>query len=338
MVFRDGRGVWIIVMVAMLASTFIVIASFLFWSGPGHDQPSSSLQDGRGGSPIVIAGSTTVQPVSEILASVYMRSHPDHQIIIEGGGSGSGIRMAGSGEVAIGATSRFVKDEEFLRYPDLLVHQIGGSGIVIIASLDYPGSTITYEELRLLYNDQDDDISDMKNIRDIRVVVQRKDHSGTEEVFAEWLFPGSKDVDSALHAHDTGISGPVKQLAVNGNAGVLRAVKEHTGSIGFVDFGYAEHDPGVRILRIVDKGSQEAVPHDLSMVREAILNEFRTDEMRNDDLRYVSALTRPLAYVTDQNPGDEVMAFIRFARSPDARRYFNEIGYFSMNEIDELVM
>ncbi|WP_246495980.1 PstS family phosphate ABC transporter substrate-binding protein [Methanocalculus chunghsingensis] len=325
-------------MVALLAGACIIFAGFLLWLNQDDDIPSSSLQDGRGRLPIVIAGSTTVQPVSEILASVYMRSHQNHQIIVEGGGSGAGIRRAGTGEIEIGATSRSVKDEEFLLYPDLRVHQIGGSGIVVIASLDYPGSMITFEDLLLLYNDQDDHISNMGNIRNIRVVVQRKDHSGTEEVFAEWLFPGSKDVDSALYAHDTSASGPVIQMAMDGNAGVLRVVKEHIGAIGFVDFGYAEHDPGVKILRIVDKGSQEAVPRDLSLVRKAILNEFRSGEMRDETLRYVPGLTRPLAYVTEQNPDDEVMAFIDFARSSDARRYFNEIGYFSMNEIDELVM
>jgi ABC-type phosphate transport system substrate-binding protein len=55
----------------------------------------------------------------------------------------------------------------------------------------------------------------------------------------------------------------------------------------------------------------------------------------NEEQQYIPGLTRPLSYVTNETPDPEVAQFIAFVRSPDARRYFNEIGYFSMDEINE---
>lgn len=313
----------------------IYLGGAIFGLG-GTGQPDSSVEYTSHQKVITIAGSTTVQPVSEILATIYSRSNPGVLITVEGGGSTTGVERAGSGDVSIGASSRPIKDTERLTYPSLVIHKIGGSGVVLIASRDYPHDTMTFEELQALYNDEDDDLSVFSSLRDISYVVQRSDHSGTEEVFASWLFPGAKTVDSSLSASDRNAKGMIVQMAAEGNAGVLKAVKEQSGAVGFVDFGYVEHDPGVKILRIYDMGSTVAVPEHSSEIRLAILNELKGDPL-DDDLRYIPALTRELLYLTDGTPDSEVGSFIRFAQSAEARRYFNEIGYFSMNEIDEIM-
>ncbi|HIJ06109.1 MAG: Phosphate-binding protein [Methanomicrobiales archaeon 53_19] len=302
----------------------------------GTGQPESNINERSQETFITIAGSTTVQPVSEILAKVYSRSHPGVLIAVEGGGSGTGVVRAGSGDVSIGASSRPIKDTERLKYPFLVIHKIGGSGVVLIASRSYPHDAIAFEELQALYNDADDDLSAIPRLRDISYVVQRSDPSGTEEVFAKWLFPGSNTVDSSLSVRDQNAEGMIVQMAAEGNAGILKAVKEQSGAVGFVDFGYAEHDPGVKILQIYDMGSTVAVPAHPSEIRLAILNELKGDPL-DDDLRYIPDLTRELLYLTDGTPDSEVGSFIRFAQSAEARRYFNEIGYFSMNEIDEIM-
>lgn len=324
---------WCIVVVLIVAG-LLLLATLYFAVVSAGSEGEKTIIDSASVSGFTIAGSTTVQPVSEILAKVYSRSHPGFIIRVDGGGSGTGVRRAASGEVALGALSRPLLDEERITYPGLQVHQIGGSGIVVIASRDYPGDIITFEGLHALYNDEDDDVSAMQEIQNIRVVVQRLDQSGTEEVFAGWLFPGKKAVDESLLTSDRGVHGLITKLAMEGNAGVLKNVKETSGAIGFVDFGYAEHDPGVKILRILDQGATTPLPLRSSDIRASILHELR-DEGLNEEQKYIPGLTRPLSYVTNETPDPEVAQFIAFVRSPDARRYFNEIGYFSMNEINE---
>ena len=287
---------------------------------------------------LTISGSTTIQPVSEILAAAYMKNNPGVDIVVTGGGSGMGIKEAGTGLADIGSSSREVEDSELNLYPDLNVYRIGASAIVIITSQNNGIDTITFEEAGALYNGESDDISSMPDIAGIDTVIQRAEKSGTEETFANWLFPGKKDLDSSLETEDYGTNGKVTQLTAEGNSEVLNLVKDNPFSIGFVDFGYAESDPGIKILKIVDAGAEEAVPSDITNIREAILLELRTEEKSGGNGSfYISGLTRPLNYVTNGEASPLAKDFIEFATSPSSSGYFNEVGYFSVAELNREV-
>ncbi len=52
---------------------------------------------------ITEGGSTTVQPVAEKLANAYRLEHPDINVIIQGGGSSTGISGTNAGTFDIGA-------------------------------------------------------------------------------------------------------------------------------------------------------------------------------------------------------------------------------------------
>ena len=54
---------------------------------------------------ILIAGSTTVEPASIVLANDYMTANPGIKITVQGGGSGVGVSAVGQGIVDIGASS-----------------------------------------------------------------------------------------------------------------------------------------------------------------------------------------------------------------------------------------
>ena len=321
-------------------STIIIVFFFLAAASPGCLSDDAGIADAAREEQknLTISGSTTIQPVSEILAAAYMKENPGIDIVVTGGGSGMGIKEAGTGIADIGAASRDVEDSELLSYPDLEVYRIGASAIVVITSQKNGIDTITFEEASALYNGESEDISSMTDIAGINTVIQRSEESGTEETFANWLFPGKKNVDSSLEAGDYGTNGKVKQLAAEGNSEVLNLVKDKPFSIGFVDFGYAESDPGVKILKIVDKGSGEAVPSDITKIRGAILLELRNEEHSNrGGSFYISGLTRPLNYVTNSDASALAKDFIEFATSPSSNDYFNEVGYFSVAELNQEV-
>src|SRR5665648_1214990 len=64
------------------------------------------------GGSVVTAGSTSVQPLSEELAAVFMDANPGYTVDVQGGGSGQGIKSIQEGIADIGALSRNLKDEE----------------------------------------------------------------------------------------------------------------------------------------------------------------------------------------------------------------------------------
>ena len=286
------------------------------------------------GSPaIIIGGSTTIQPVSELMAKAYMANHPGVNIVVQPGGSGVGVTNAAAGIFDIGAASRNLEPEERIKYPDLVTSQIGGSGIVVIVHKDYPADSVSFEELRMLYNNASEDIRGQPDIHGIAAVVQRSEaSSGTEEVFAQWLFgTGVKNLKDSLNASDTGENGPVVHLTAEGNTGILQAVKENRNSLGFVDFGYAETDTGVKMLRILDLNSSVALPEDIGTVRSSILSQLSYHDGVNH--QYIDKLTRPLNYLTRTGSPETLKDFIRFAQSDAAKKYFHEVGYFSITDI-----
>lgn len=278
-----------------------------------------------------IAGSTTIQPVSEILASAYMSHHPGVTITVAGGGSGEGISRTGDGEIDLGAASRKVKPGEMERYPDLHVYQIGGSAVVMIVACDYPSEEITCEEVAALYNSYSDDLSNLPNAAHIQNVIQRSEQSGTEETFAQWaLGEDVKSVDDAMTVTDTGADGIITPIGVETNQDVINAVKNYPNAIGFVDYGYAAADTMVKILRICDRDDSIALPATGIGFRDAIWQELSLQNGENDV--YIEALTRPLNYLTKGEPSALEEDFITFTQSSEAQKYFNEVGYFSMNE------
>ena len=270
---------------------------------------------------ILIAGSTTVQPVSELIAEAYMDDHQGIKVTVQGGGSGAGISSAGMDIVDIGAASRNVKSSEQTKYPDLITHKIGGSAVVVIAdktTYDVApfnvNGNISKDELIMLYNTSDADTLTMDgNIITGITVVQRADASGTEETFEKFL---GLTLDDAVA--DTGLS---TQVSETGNAGVLAKVQDTTNSIGFVDFGFADGADDIVILGIFD-GS------DFIASKDNIKAELKNEDGTN----YVTDLTRPLNYITNGEPTSMEQAFITFAMSPGATEHFEACGYFAITQ------
>ncbi|MDK2974057.1 MAG: phosphate transport system substrate-binding protein [Methanofollis sp.] len=252
---------------------------------------------------VLIGGSTTVQPVSELIAKAFMADHPGSRVVVQGGGSDVGITSAKMGLVDIGAASKEVSD------PELEVTQIGGSAVVVIASSDVTATGVTRTDLETAIT-----TNDYTAITGAHAFVQRADGSGTEETFAKWVTDGD---EKSLDAYET--------ESATGNAGVLAAVKSHDDYIGFVDAGYALTDDELgdtfNVLTVDGKTASE----------KTILESLKgTDDSSSSS--YVSALTRPLNYMTKGTPSQTVQSFIDFTRSPGAIELFHDAGMYSILE------
>lgn len=272
-----------------------------------------------------ITGSATVQPISELLADAFEQEHPGINISVSGGGSTRGIIEAGEEMVSLGSASRMLYAEELDRYPGLQIHRIGGSAVVVIAHRDLAMDTIRAEDLARLYNGIQENVSTIPGLEGIRATVQRSDAPGTEEVFTQWLFgPAVRNLDAALNIRDRTAFGDIQALTAEGNRGVLALVRDTPGSIGFVEYGVAEDDTNVTMIRIETRPGH-IFPKENTRFGPAIRDELALQNRRDD--RYIEGLTRPLLYLTNGPPDPWEEAFIAFARSPDSAGYFREAGY-----------
>ncbi|SDF94439.1 phosphate ABC transporter substrate-binding protein, PhoT family [Methanolobus vulcani] len=314
--------VLVVVAIAGAAAVGTIMGSF---SSDVSNQANVGDSSSAASAEILVAGSTTVQPVSELLAEAYMDSHAGVKVTVQGGGSGAGVSSAGLGIVDIGSASRAVKDEEISKYPDLKTYTIGGSAVVAITNDAAASAALTKADLVTMYNAVDDTtaidtIAGLFSTPGDVTVYQRTEVSGTEETFATYL-TGASDVDDAVVDNGATYKSVMKNAV--GNAGVLAAVKgATTNTVGFVDYGFAKDVSGVEI---VDLGFTISDSNIKSAIKSKMAGETST--------AYDTDLCRPLNYVINGQPSTVVNNYLTFAMSPGAIDIFHEAGYYAINEL-----
>ena len=179
---------------------------------------------------VTTAGSTTVQPIAEKLANAFMTGSPDVKVIIQGGGSSTGVKSCGDGTVDIGMASRELKSSE----PALVTHVLARDGIAIITNNGNSVGGLTKEEVRQIYDGTITNWNQVGGTDKSIIVVSREEGSGTRDAFQE-LVMGSSLITS----------GAILQPS---NGTIKTAVSSTPYSIGYLSFGYL--DSAVKTLAV----------------------------------------------------------------------------------------
>ena len=190
------------------------------------------ISEGNKAKTISIAGSTTVQPISDRMAEAFMKKY-DINVTVQGGGSGTGIKMVGEGTVDIGASSREIKEEEEERY-NLKIYPIAIDGLAIIVHPSNKIENLILKQLRDIFSGK---IRNWKELggedREI-VLVVRAEGSGTRAFFEERVM-GNVSVSR-------------RALQKPSNGSVKASVSGNENAIGYIGAGYI--DDYVKAVRI----------------------------------------------------------------------------------------
>ncbi|SHG48329.1 phosphate ABC transporter substrate-binding protein, PhoT family (TC 3.A.1.7.1) [Thermosyntropha lipolytica DSM 11003] len=209
-----GRKKW---MVLVVLSMFMVSALLIGGCGKKEEGDKAGDEAGLTGT-ITIAGSTSVQPFSEVLAEKFMQDNPRVQINVQGGGSSQGITAAVSGAADIGASSRELKAEE--KGQGLVETVIAYDGIAIIVNPANKIDNLTREQIRDIY------LGNITNWKEVGgedapiTVVCREAGSGTRGAFEEIVME-KQDISN-------------KVIIQNSTGAVASAVAGDKNAIGFV--------------------------------------------------------------------------------------------------------
>lgn len=127
---RQGRG-WSFA--AALAAVTLVGSAC---GGGDNDSRSGGNQELTG--EIFISGSSTVEPISSLVAELFIEENPDVGITVEGPGTGDGFELFCNGETDISGASRPIEEEEIqtceqngIEYAEL---EVALDGISVLAS------------------------------------------------------------------------------------------------------------------------------------------------------------------------------------------------------------
>ncbi|HBQ27351.1 MAG TPA: phosphate-binding protein [Syntrophomonas sp.] len=213
----------------VLLGLLLLIAGLV--AGCGRQEVADKMDGQQLRGTITVAGSTSVQPFSDVLAEEFMKTHPGVQIDIQGGGSSQGIQATVSGAADIGASSRELKPKE--KSQGLVETTIALDGIAIIVNPSNSVNDITLDDLRNVY------LGNIKNWKELGgkdspiTVVCREAGSGTRGAFEE-LIMNKQNVSNQV-------------IIQNSTGAVKTTVAGYEKAIGFVSMAGIDQD--VKILK-----------------------------------------------------------------------------------------
>lgn len=244
---------------------------------------------------IVLEGSTTVLPIAQKAAEVYMKKQPGADLSVRGGGSGVGIASIIDGTCDIANASRAIKPAELEKAAkkgrSLKAHVIAMDGISHILHPSNPLKGLTREQIKKLYTTR------VKNWKEIGgpdlpvVVISRDTASGTFEAFSELVLDKKRVRPDAIMQAS--------------NQGIASIVARTPGAIGYVGLGYLTD--AVKAIEV------DGVMPD------------KTSVLRN---KY--AISRPLFMYTVGEPQGEVKKFLDFVKGPEGQKIVSEEGFVGL--------
>ncbi|MDD2586057.1 MAG: phosphate ABC transporter substrate-binding protein [Syntrophomonadaceae bacterium] len=169
----------LILLGAIMAAAFTV-------SGCGQQDAANSSEKTDGAKlagTLTIAGSTSVQPFSEVLAEKFMDNHPGVQINVQGGGSSQGVAAVISGAADIGSSSRDLKPEELEE--NLIETKLALDGVAIAVHPSNPVTNLSMEDVKNIYLGNITNWSEVGGKDGVITVVSREAGSGTRGAFED---------------------------------------------------------------------------------------------------------------------------------------------------------
>jgi phosphate transport system substrate-binding protein len=239
---------------------------------------SSTANSGAGGGglsgKVVVSGSSTVQPISSLVAENFSGQNPGVSISVDGPGTGDGFALFCKGQTDISDASRAIKDEEKtlcqaagINFTEL---KVGLDGITVMTSPK--NNAVTCLSKADLYALVGPESQGFKNWSDANAldkelggkgtfpnvpleITAPGEESGTYDAFIELALKGIADE----RKQDDASTRPDYQSSPNDNV-IIQAMEDSDSSFGWVGFAYAEENAsGVKILQ-VDGGNGCVAP------------------------------------------------------------------------------
>jgi len=278
----------------IIAAVIVVAIGGVWW---WMSRPGESVQ-------IQQKGSDTLLVLAQNWAEQYMATVKNVEIVVSGGGSGTGISALINKQIDIADASRQIKSSEIEAANDGGVNpvewKVALDGISVIVHTANPLEEITYGQLRGIYNGSIVDWSEVDGDPGVIVAYGRQSTSGTYVYFNEEV------LDEDDYRADK------QQLA--GNAEIVEAVINDPNGIGYVGVAYAQaRGDELKILKVKKEAS------DTSYLP-------TSTNIANGNY----PISRYLYVYTDSIPEGETAKYLQYILGSDGQEIANQVGYISI--------
>lgn len=244
---------------------------------------------------IVIEGSTTVLPIAQKAAEVFMDSNPGADISVRGGGSGVGVASLIDKNCDIADSSRPMKDTEYEKAAgngvEVKANVIAMDGLCVIVHPSNTVDAMAKSKVKDIFTGKISNWKDVGGSDEKIVIVSRDSSSGTFEAFGALVLDGAKvRPDALLQAS---------------NQAVASTISRTPGGIGYVGLGYVTSS-----VKAVDVDGVKAN-------KETVLSG-----------KY--PVSRPLFMYTNGAPKGLVKEFIDYILSDKGQKLVEEEGFVGL--------
>ncbi|HMM20550.1 MAG TPA: phosphate ABC transporter substrate-binding protein [Selenomonadales bacterium] len=210
----------------VIATTLLVALPFIAAGcGGGDKKAEENKQPAQVSGSITASGSTALQPLAEKAAQQFGQKNPNAKVIVQGGGSGTGLTQVAQGAVQIGNSDIFAEDKAGINAAELVDHKICVVGFATIANKKVTVDNLTHQQLIDIFTGK---ITNWKDVGgpDLKVViVNRPASSGTRFTFQKYALKGAEEA--------AGLG-----LQSDASGTVLKTVSDTEGAISYLALSY----------------------------------------------------------------------------------------------------
>ena len=202
---------------------------------------------------ITASGSTALQPLAEEASKSFQGINTKATILVQPGGSGTGLKDAAAGNVEIGNSD--VLAEEKLSATDaktLVDHKVCVVGFATVVNEKVTVTNLTKEQLIDIFIGKITNWKDIKGGSDMKIVVlNRPTSSGTRATFKKYALDGKDEAQgTALTADSSGT--------------VSKTLKSTAGSISYLASSFLNNNANKQGLRILQFGGVDMTPETIA--------------------------------------------------------------------------
>ena len=284
----------------------LILTVLLLLSACGSPNPQDKAQpaDNSAQAYIENKGSDTLVNLALAWAERYQNDHPEVQISVTGGGSGTGFTALINGTIDIANASRDIKPEEIEEAKkngfEPIEFVVANDAIAVIVNPENPVSQLTLEQISRIYKGE---LTNWKELGgDDRPIVRlsRETNSGTHVYFLETVIRLGSTEDKSIFSADT--------LLLPSSEGIIAEVSDNPNAIGYDGLGYVT--PEVKTVSLAKSAGE---PYILPSAQTVINKEY--------------PISRHLFMYSRGQPQGAEKAYLEWILSPEAQAIVTELGF-----------
>lgn len=283
----------------------LLIISVWLLSSCAPQSPSPTIPQAKSASAYIQnKGSDTLVNLALAWAEYYQAQHPEIEISVTGGGTGTGFKSLINGTVDIANASRQIKAEEVAQAKangfDPVEVTVANDAIAVVVNPGNPVSRLTLEQISNIYQGKINNWQEVGGEDRPIVRLSRETNSGTHVYFLETVIRLGDSKNKSFFSADT--------LLLPSSEGIIAEVRDNPNAIGYDGLGYVT--PEVKVIALAKKVTDPYVLPSAATVT---------------DKSY--PISRSLYMYTHSQPSGDIKDYLDWILSAEAQKFTIQLGF-----------